>query len=397
MNKRMKANTLTLLAVITLLVLPGLYLVSIDSDLARPDPFNHEIQNLLTYFLLLLFAYLNYTVLIPRWYFSRRYGKYTFLVLVCLLGVLVIPQRVEQWVFLKPPANPTTMGWIRQIFWAENLLPPNRGGSHRPPPPFDQQGPPITDRSPYPSRLPEQKHHEPGESAGWFASPPLSIKFSLIFLLGVVSTLASLAVQADRRLRRMENDKLQTELLHLKAQIHPHFLFNTLNSIYALAIRKDDRTAETIVKLAEFMRYIISEAHNHQVSLTKEVGYIQNYLDLQRARLRDTVQVTYVVQGELAGKQIAPLVLFTFIENAFKHGVNPDEESSIRIRLTIEQDHLELVVFNKKVHNNSRELSTGIGLQNVKERLRLLYENKHQLRVTDAADHFLIHLNLTLP
>jgi len=400
MNTRIKANTLLLLAVVTLLVLPWLYLVSIDSDLTHPDPHKHEIQNLLTYFLLLLFACLNHTVWIPRWYFARQYGYYTLMVLVCLLGVAYVPQRVEQGVFLKHPVNPTPMGWVRQIFWAENLFPPTTqpNREHRPPPPLEprNQCPTLMGTKHHPPGPPDGYPGGPDHSTGWLPPTPLPVKLGIIFLLGLASTLASLAEQADRRLRRMENDKLQSELLHLKAQIHPHFLFNTLNSIYALAIRKDERTAETIVKLAEFMRYIISEAHNHQVSLTKEVGYIQNYLDLQRARLRDTVLITYVQQGELAGKSIAPLVLFTFIENAFKHGVNPDEESNIRISLTIEEDTVDLVVFNKKVLINSPELSHGIGLQNVQERLRLLYADRHQLIISNAADHFSIHLSLTL-
>ena len=396
MTKWINVNRLILLAVIILLVLPWLYLVSIDSDLPRPDPYKHEIQNLLTYFLLLLFAYLNHTVFVPRWYFSRRYGQYTSLVLVCLLGVAVIPQRIEQWVFLKPPAKPTAMGWIRQIFWAENLFPVTsspRDGERYQTPPYNQPESPPNSQLHQP---PAWQQHTPDGNLYWLPSPPLSVKFGIIFLLGLASTLASLAEQADRRLRNLENDKLQTELLHLRAQIHPHFLFNTLNSIYALAIRKDDRTAETIVKLAEFMRYVISETRNNQVSLSSEVGYIQNYLDLQRARLRDTVQVTYALQGELAGKQIAPLVLFTFIENAFKHGVNPDEESVIQINLTVGDGDLSLEVLNRKVPTNPSETSLGVGLQNAKERLRLLYENRHLLTINNTADHFLIRLNLTL-
>jgi LytS/YehU family sensor histidine kinase len=189
---------------------------------------------------------------------------------------------------------------------------------------------------------------------------------------------------------------LQAELRQLKAQIHPHFLFNTLNSLYALAIRKDDRTAEMIVKLADFMRYMIRDAHRNKVPLEKETDYINNYIDLQRARLRNSVPIYYALEGDVAGQQIAPLLLFSFIENAFKHGVNPDEDSLIRIELRVQADELRLHVFNHKVRTSHIEASNGVGMPNAKDRLRLLYPDAHQLLIDDAPGHFRVTLTLTL-
>jgi len=208
---------------------------------------------------------------------------------------------------------------------------------------------------------------------------------------------ANQLLRTTNRLRQVENDQLQAELRQLKAQIHPHFLFNTLNSIYALAIRQDERTADTIVKLSEFMRYMMRDAHREQVSLVTEVGYIANYIDLQLARLRDAVQIDYQVSGNLNGVSIGPLLLFTFIENAFKYGVNPDQESIIRIQLTVEQGQLRLIVYNRKVMVSLLEPSTGIGLQNARDRLALLYPNTHTLQINDTPTDYTVDLTITFP
>ena len=211
-----------------------------------------------------------------------------------------------------------------------------------------------------------------------------------------MSRLATISIQTASRLNQVENDQLQAELRQLKAQIQPHFLFNTLNSIYALAIRQDERTADTIVKLSEFLRYIIRDAHQDKVALAKEIHYIANYIDLQKARLRDAVLVNYQLEGDVRSLEIAPLLLFSFIENAFKYGVSPDEESQIDIHLFIQTTSLSLDVANKKVQVSSFEPSTGVGLQNTRERLRLLYPDNHQLVIDDSPTDFYVHLSLTL-
>lgn len=215
-------------------------------------------------------------------------------------------------------------------------------------------------------------------------------------MLGSVSTLISISFLTASRLHQIENDQLQAELYQLKAQIQPHFLFNTLNSIYALAIRQDEQTADTIVKLSEFMRYIIRDAHRDKVALDKELSYITNYIDLQKARLRDAVQINYLLEGNAQQQVVAPLLLFSFIENAFKYGVSPDEDSPIDIHVRIEDTSLHLYVANKKVAINQFENSTGVGLKNAGERLRLLYPGAHQLTIDNNATDFRVHLTLTL-
>lgn len=380
---------------VALLALPILYVINEGTDLRRLDPHKHEIQNLLSYVLLILFSYMNYTVFVPRWYLAKRYVRYAAVVIGCALGVAYIPHRIEQWAFLKPPAENTLLGWSGQLLWKENLFPPRPqwpgANEHRPPPPPGRRKlPEALAGGPPPDR------RRPPEGARFLIPPPLAVKLGIILLLCSVSALASISVQTNNRLKQIENEKLNAELLQLKAQIHPHFLFNTLNSIYALAIRKDDRTAETIVKLSDFMRYMIRDAHHNKVALEKETAYISNYIDLQRARLRDSVPIDYALEGDVAGQQIAPLLLFSFIENAFKHGVNPDEDSLIRIELRVQADELRLHVFNHKVRTNHIEASNGVGLQNAKDRLRLLYPASHQLTIDDAPNYFRVDLTLKL-
>ncbi len=383
----LKTSTFRLITGFAILILPVLYAINEGVDLRRPDPHSHHIQNLLSYAGLVLFSYVNHTRFVSRWYLTKQYARYATVVGLCLLAAAYVPQRIEQWTFLRPPAEPTPVGWLGQLLWKENLYPTRPHG-----PPTGLHGPPTGDHRPGPPTF----RKPPGEGFDELIPPPLLVKWSIILLLGCVSALVSISVQTNSRLQRIETEKLNTELLQLKAQIQPHFLFNTLNSIYALALRKDDRTPETIVKLAEFMRYIIRDANQATVSLEKEVAYLQNYVDLQRARLRDAVPVSYALEGNVLGKQIAPLVLFSFIENAFKHGVNPDADSLIRIRLTVDDDTLQLHVFNHKVPIHSVESSNGVGLQNAKDRLRLLYPNAHELLINDTTTYFLVDLKLRL-
>ncbi len=150
------------------------------------------------------------------------------------------------------------------------------------------------------------------------------------------------------------------------------------------------------MQLSEFLRYIIRDANRELVPLTTELNYISNYIGLQKARLRDAVQVDFRLDGEAKGLTIAPLILFSFIENAFKYGVNPEEDSRIEIHLALNNDRLQLHVYNHKVQVNHMEESTGIGLKNTKERLRLIYPNTHELTIDDTEKDFRINLFLTL-
>ncbi len=378
--------------------LPLLYFAYMGVSWRPLNPHDHLIQNGLAYLFLLLFSYFNHTAFVPSWFLDKQYRRYIFVAISCVFGAAYLPYRIEQWFFFKPPQENTPLAWARQIFVEEMMLEPPYGR-------------PIDLRTSQRQRLvnPSDAQRRPASPDGHFSARRpgnhrrnqpftllLPVKLAIFFLLGSVSTLISISVQTATRLRQVENDQLQAELRQLKAQIQPHFLFNTLNSIYALAIRNDERTADTIVKLSEFLRYIIRDAHRDRVPLATEINYMANYIDLQKARLRDAVEVDYQLEGEVQSWQIAPLLLFSFVENAFKYGVNPEEDSRIVIHLRIQDNQLRLYVANNKVQVSPLEESTGIGLQNTRERLRLLYADAHELTIDNTLTHFRVTLCLSL-
>ncbi|MCX6216024.1 histidine kinase [Spirosoma sp.] len=390
----LRAHSTHVLIGLALAILPLIYCVYAGVSWSPLRPHEHLVQNGLAYSFLVLFSYLNHTVFVPRWFLTKRYRQYVLIAVSCILAAVYLPYRIEQWVYFKIPAENTPLAWARQLFVEEMMLPKPAGlsrqsrfGDHRHT--FESFNKPQSLTN-HPFDTGHDGHHVPPFTL------LLPVKLATFFLLGSVSTLISISLLTASRLHQIENDQLQAELRQLKAQIQPHFLFNTLNSIYALAIRQDEQTADAIVKLSEFMRYIIRDAHRDKVALAKELSYIANYIDLQKARLRDAVQIDYQLEGNAQQLEIAPLLLFSFIENAFKYGVSPDEESPIDIHLRIEDTSLHLYVANKKVAINQFENSTGMGLKNAGERLRLLYPEAHQLTIDNNETNFRVNLSLTL-
>ena len=238
--------------------------------------------------------------------------------------------------------------------------------------------------------------HTKGETVG-FGSYFLSTVFtSLIFLF--LST--ALKFTADwflneRIQRDLENQRLSAELAFLKSQINPHFLFNSLNSIYSLAYQRSETTPDAILKLSEIMRYMLYECNDDRVDLAKELQYLQNYMDLQKIRFGQKSFVDFRVKGKIENQQIVPLILIAFIENAFKHGNANYPLSPIKIFIDIDDRHLHFYEQNK-IHNHNRDQAGGIGLNNVKRRLNLLYPGKHNLEIKDEKDMYTIELSLIL-
>jgi len=195
--------------------------------------------------------------------------------------------------------------------------------------------------------------------------------------------------------RDLENQRLTAELALLKSQINPHFLFNSLNSIYSLAYQRSDITPEAILKLSEIMRYMLYECNDAKVDLAKELQYLQNYIDLQKIRFGEQAHIDFRITGIITNQQIVPLLLISFIENAFKHGVANNPEAPIAISITVDDGNLSFYLFNKK-HLHNRDAAGGIGLNNVQRRLQLLYPNKYKLAINDAADTYTCQLSLIL-
>ena len=202
----------------------------------------------------------------------------------------------------------------------------------------------------------------------------------------------------EARKKEVENEKLTAELNFLKAQINPHFLFNTLNNLYYLAYTQSPNTTEVIAKLSQMMRYMIYDSNHALVPLAKEIEYMQNYISLEKLRLNDQIPIRFDINGNVDDIRIAPLILITFLENAFKHGVtnnNPNARVNLSIRLT-GKECLYTVENSKAPATKGHEGKSGIGLQNVKRRLELSYPEKYTLSVEDKPDAYIVQLNLTL-
>ncbi|KXK31328.1 MAG: signal transduction histidine kinase LytS [Bacteroidetes bacterium OLB12] len=202
-------------------------------------------------------------------------------------------------------------------------------------------------------------------------------------------------LRINARLRETEAARQKAEVAYLHAQINPHFLFNTLNSIYSLALQKADATAQAVVKLSNMMRYVLTDTVHDYVLLTKEIEYLNNYIELQRLRLPESVNLVVKIDKPKNSERIAPMLLVPFIENAFKYGVNPEQQSEINIEIKLEYQVLFCQVKNQKVSMGNGD-KTQVGVKNVQQRLQLLYPQKHTLEIKQSETEFAVYLSIIL-
>ena len=229
--------------------------------------------------------------------------------------------------------------------------------------------------------------------------------FFSTFLVAGLSTVGKIMVDwivQNRQKVRVENESMQSELRFLKSQINPHFLFNTLNSLYALTLKKDDKAPDIVIKLSEMMRYMLYECNEPRVPLRKEINYLRNYLDLERLRQRAGITIELKVNGTVTDQMIAPLMLIPFLENSFKHGVNAAiQDGFVIATLNVEPRAVHFVLENSKGSQMPTQLhvgrpSGGIGLVNVRRRLDLLYPGRYDLNIRESPSTYAVHLDLEL-
>ncbi len=201
-------------------------------------------------------------------------------------------------------------------------------------------------------------------------------------------------------IEKLKTEKLSAELAFLKSQVDPHFLFNTLNSLYAAALEeKAHCTADGIIKLSTLMRYNLHDSQADFILLEKEIDYIEKFIALQRLRTTDKTRIDFLAQirdESRRGEKIAPMLLIPFIENAFKYGLSPVLETSIRIRITLKEGVLNLTVENTIVEKPTAGPGSGVGLENVKNRLNILYPDRHQLLLEEKNSIFYARLQINL-
>ncbi|GAA4794253.1 histidine kinase [Olivibacter ginsenosidimutans] len=221
-----------------------------------------------------------------------------------------------------------------------------------------------------------------------------------LLVLGISTSIAAVRQwQRDVQLKEaLQRQQIASELSFLKAQINPHFFFNTLNTIYALSYNDVELSRQALHKLSRMMRYLLYETQQHQTSLVQELKFMKDHIELMQLRLHPNNEVIYRELTLTRDYTIAPMLLLPFVENAFKHGIRATKPSSIIIDVRLEQNTLYLEVSNT-LHEGSTpamEEGSGIGLQNTKRRLNLLYPNKHKLTIEKSTDHSIYQVKLML-
>lgn len=222
-----------------------------------------------------------------------------------------------------------------------------------------------------------------------------------VMTIGATFGLLKIWRKSEKQKEDLNKETLRAELNFLKAQVNPHFLFNVLNMAYSSASKNDDQeTAGIIEELANMMRYMLYESNVNRIALEKEIEYLQSFVNLQKKRLSSEVlpSIEFKVDGTIEKYQIAPLLLIPFVENAFKHGIRMGNETFIRIKLLVQDNLLQFEVKNS-ISKNSNELETqygGVGLENVKKRLELLYPNQYELIINEEEKQYSVNLKLNI-
>lgn len=325
-------------------------------------------RSFLSYFLLLVFFYINYYILIPKFYVHKKWLVLIILLIIAFAIVNVIPNLLIE---------------------GQNIPRPGDGMIN--PPEFSSQPSPTQNNlegfsENRPPNRPDNKF-----LGGLFSRSSYLFQFIMVFVL-------SLHLRINNYLKEVRNEQLQTEISYLKAQINPHFLFNTLNSIYALALKKEDKTPMAVLKLSNIMRYVVTESDQKTVPLRDEIEYIIDYIDLQKLRLNTDVEISFNTEGSPASHRIAPMLLITFVENAFKYGVSPENPSKISIFMSFEKaNEVVLIVENTNYNNQIFDAATTKeGLRNTKKRLEYAYPNKHELKITETPETYKVRLKIEL-
>ncbi|MBE0391682.1 sensor histidine kinase [Flavobacterium sp. PL002] len=300
--------------------------------------------------------YLNYYYLVPNLLLHKKAGLYITIVVV----ILLILMTIRFLYFMPEVRNPMVTRLMNTA--ANNQL---QRGPHQGKPPL------------------------------FFKIIPTLFYIFIIAASTVIRTLTEYHNNEQNKLI-MESNRTASELNYLRKQTNPHFLFNALNSIYSLAYKKSDLVPDAIVTLSEMMRYMLYETDNQTVFLEKEINYIKNYLELQKLRLNNIENIYINIHGETREKYIEPLLLISFVENAFKYGTDYKGAAYVKIKISIENDNLDFWIENKIQDYTKDPDNSGIGMNNIENRLDLLYPNSHQLTILETDGTYTAHLKLKL-
>lgn len=217
---------------------------------------------------------------------------------------------------------------------------------------------------------------------------------SNVLIVSTGTTITRSWLSHEQALREAENARQTAELAFLKSQVNPHFLFNSLNSLYALSLTRPAAAPDAILKLSGLMRYLIQAGTDAQTFLDREIGYIEDFISLQRLRMPPNICIQFQVSGQTQAHMIAPMLLVPFVENAFKHGLSPDTPCEININLHSDEQRCVFTVENQ-IFPAAPHTDSGIGLANVRRRLSLLYPDRHLLNIFSDQHRFFVSLTLS--
>jgi len=221
----------------------------------------------------------------------------------------------------------------------------------------------------------------------------------VVFLIGIydVGLVTTIKLTIDwvfekKRTEQLQKDQLRSELSFLKTQIQPHFFFNTLNNLYALTIEKSKKAADAILKLSEIMQYVLYDAKDPKISLLKEINYIHSYLELEKLRYGDIIKSELIINGNIDNIEVPPLLFLPFIENCFKHGAKNNDDIFVNITFSKSNDNLIFKVENNFNITTNIETKHGIGIENVKRRLLLIFDSKFKLNTSIFENRYTVEL-----
>ena len=324
----------------------------------------------------------------------RRLAVFLLIFLVhnfVLAPLLIHRQKRWQYVLLT-----VCMIGLFTFYQCQQRPPMARGFNHEPPP-FElrEDGPKHREDGPrHPDHFP--KHHRDVPPAIIGEHDIIAIVILILMLGANLGIKGYFKTREDqKKLLRLEKENLEQQLEYLKYQINPHFFMNTLNNIHALVDIDAEKAKSTILELSKMMRFVLYEGDKKGVPLTREFGFIRNYITLMRLRYTDKVQISIDLPAQTPDLMIPPLMLITFIENAFKHGVSYQHASFIEVKAEVQGDTLHFSCRNSKAEKSNEEKG-GVGLANVKQRLKLLYDNDYSLKIQDDSDVYSVQLTIPL-
>ncbi|MFC5409326.1 sensor histidine kinase [Larkinella bovis] len=290
--------------------------------------------------LLIVIAYLNLHYFLPRYLLKKRYGRYFSLVLLSILGYLLAQSLFDYYLYgyvIGPMRNSDLWESLSYNFF----------------------------------------------STLWYLGLMVALKLSIDWY------------EQQRILQKITVEKLQAEVNFLRSQVNPHFLFNILNNLYALTLKKSDLAPDVVLKLSEMMEYMLYDSDDVRVPLEKEIRYLQNYIELEKIRCGDHSDIALEINGKPNGQEIAPLLLLPLIENAFKHGIGRQaREAWLHGRINLDASAVELTVENNKPALQPPEAKGGIGLANLRKRLELLYPGRHTFQTEEKPDRYKVSLSI---